>query len=192
MDYQAAPMHLTADLTLQLDLQQSEQELLAQMRKNTRYYIRRAKRDGVITKTSSDPKEIKEFNRWQLYLANKHNFVPFSYEFLYQQFKTFVEDDQALLIHSYHENKLLASAFVIFYNNEAVYHYGISTPVGREMPGSYATQWAAIKEAKKRGCKIYNFWGIAPEDEPEHRLPVFLCLKEDLGEKRFNIYQPMI
>ena len=25
-------------------------------------------------------------------------------------------------------------------------------------------QWEAIKEAKKRGCSKYNFWGIA-EDE---------------------------
>jgi lipid II:glycine glycyltransferase (peptidoglycan interpeptide bridge formation enzyme) len=24
-------------------------------------------------------------------------------------------------------------------------------------------QWEAIKEAKSRGCKTYNFWGIAPE-----------------------------
>jgi lipid II:glycine glycyltransferase (peptidoglycan interpeptide bridge formation enzyme) len=24
-------------------------------------------------------------------------------------------------------------------------------------------QWEAIKEAKNRGCKTYNFWGIAPD-----------------------------
>ncbi|GAI33015.1 unnamed protein product, partial [marine sediment metagenome] len=28
-------------------------------------------------------------------------------------------------------------------------------------PASYLLQWEAIKEAKNRGCKLYNFWGIA-------------------------------
>ena len=31
------------------------------------------------------------------------------------------------------------------------------------VPVSYLIQWEAIKEAAKRGCKKYNFWGIAPD-----------------------------
>lgn len=34
---------------------------------------------------------------------------------------------------------------------------------------SYLLQWEAIKEAKKRGCEIYDFLGIAdPKDEKSH------------------------
>jgi len=36
-----------------------------------------------------------------------------------------------------------------------------------KIPVSYLLQWEAIKEGKKRGCKTYNFWGIAPESELE-------------------------
>lgn len=180
-DLQPSPMHLTADLTLQLGLDQDEEKLLMQMRKNTRYYIRRSKRDGVYTKIISDPDFMDDFYKHQLYLADKHNFVPFSYDFLRLQFEEFAADDQAAFINSYIDDKLLASAFIIFYNQEAVYHYGISTPDNDDWPGSYATQWAAILEAKKRGCKKYNFWGGAPEDQPEHRFAGVSLFKRGFG-----------
>lgn len=181
-----SPMHVTADLTLQLDLSQTEEELLMQMRKNTRYEVRQAGKRGIIVEQKKDPAEIKEFFDHQLILAEKHGFVPFSFDFLHEQFKAFVEDDQVALFHSFLPGeggvkKLLASAFIIFYNSEAVYHYGISTPENDRQPGSYACQWAAILEAKKRGCRFYNFWGIAPKEDRGHRFAGVSTFKRGFG-----------
>ncbi|MBD3279657.1 MAG: peptidoglycan bridge formation glycyltransferase FemA/FemB family protein [Candidatus Pacebacteria bacterium] len=181
LDLQEAPMHLTADLTLQLDLNQSEQELLSQMRKNTRYEIRKASKKNIQVRQSQDPTEIKEFYEHQLKLAAKHNFVPFSYDFLHEQFKVFAADNQATLFHSYQGEQLLASAFIIFYNGEAVYHYGISTPANQKLPGSYACQWAVIQAAQQRGCHHYNLWGIAPKDDQEHRFAGVSLFKRGFG-----------
>ncbi len=178
-----SPMHLTADLTLQLDLTKSPDQLLQEMRKNTRYEIRQAEKKGITVTQSQDPRKIKEFYQYQLELANKHNFIPFSYEFLLTQFETFGEKNKVTLFSSYLENKLLASAFIIFYNQEAVYHYGISTEANYKLPGAYACQWAAIQEAQKRGCKKYNFWGIAPKDEPHHRFAGVSLFKRGFGGK---------
>jgi len=176
-----SPMHLTADLTLQLDLSPSEEDLLKQMRKNTRYEVRKVERENITVRTSQNPEEMKEFYEHQLVLAKKHNFVPFSYEFLKNQFDAFVKDDQVMLFHSYKDDKLLASAFIIFYNKEAVYHYGISTPDNQRLPGSYACQWASIKEAKNRGCTRYNFWGIAHKEDKEHRFAGVSLFKRGFG-----------
>lgn len=181
-----SPMHLTADLTLQLDLSFDEDALLMQMRKNTRYEIRQAQKRNITVRQSTDPQEIQEFYDHQLELAKKHNFVPFSYKFLHEQFLAFVEDNEVMLFHSYlptEEGKevLLASAFIIFYNGEAVYHYGISTQENDRQPGSYACQWAAILEAKKRNCHSYNFWGIAPKEETEHRFAGVSIFKRGFG-----------
>lgn len=176
-----APMHLTADLTLQLDLTQSAEHILAGMRKNTRYDIRQADRHTITTQFSKNPADIKPFYQYQLALAQKHGFVPFSLEFLSEQFNVFAADDQALLVSSYQGDQLLATAFVLFYNKEAVYHYGISTPANDRLPGSYACQWAAIQEAKRRGCTTYNFWGIAPENEKDHRFTGVSLFKRGFG-----------
>ncbi len=176
-----SPMHLTADLTLQLDLRKTEEELLAEMRKNTRYDVRRAEKEGITVSSSQDPAQIKEFYEHQLALAKKHGFVPFSYEFLFEQFSTFAKDNQVQLFHAYKDGQLLASAFILFYNKEAVYHYGISTPANDRLPGSYACQWAAIKWAKAQGGEKYNFWGIAPEGNTTHRFAGVSLFKRGFG-----------
>ncbi len=181
LGFQESPMHLTADLTLQLDLTKTEEELLAGMRKNTRYEVRSSEKEGILVRESRNPEDIKLFYEHQVALAKKHNFVPFSYEFLSKQFETFVADNQVILFHSYKDEQLLASAFILFYQGEAVYHYGISTPANDRLPGSYACQWAAIKWAKANGGRRYNFWGIAPEDQPEHRFAGVSLFKRGFG-----------
>jgi lipid II:glycine glycyltransferase (peptidoglycan interpeptide bridge formation enzyme) len=176
-----APMHLTADLTLQLRLDQTEDEILAQMRKNTRSAIRKAASLGIITQLTSDLSEMKEFCHWQQHLAKKHKFIPFSDRFLTEQFRAFAADGQVQLVKASLDDKLLAAAFVIFYNGEAVYHYGVSTPENDHQPGSYACQWAAILEAQRRGCHRYNFWGVAPEDATQHRFAGVSLFKRGFG-----------
>ncbi len=176
-----APMHLTADLTLQLDLTQTDEQLLAQMRKNTRYEIKKGLKIGVSTKLITDLNFIDEFYQQQLFLAKKHNFVPFAYEFLRLQFETFLADNQVAFVNSYQNEQLLASAFVIFYQKEAVYHYGVSTVANERLPGSYVAQWAAIREARARGCTVYNFWGVSPLTNPDHRFAGVSLFKRGFG-----------
>lgn len=181
LDFKIAPMHLTADLTIQIDLEKSEDEILSQIRKNTRYEIRKAEKLKIKIKQSKNSEDIREFHKHQLNLAKKHDFVPFSYDFLHKQFKIFAGDDQVVLFHAYKSNKLLASAYVILYNKEAVYHYGISTLKNSKLPGSYACQWEAIREAKQRGMMRYNLWGVSPKDQPDHRFAGVSIFKRGFG-----------
>lgn len=176
-----SPMHVTADLTVRLNLQQTPDELLAQMRKSTRYEIRRCEKVGITVRMSEDSAEIRQFYDLQLNLAQKHGFVPFGYDFLHEQFKAFAAKQQVALFHAYQGSTLLASAFIIFYNREAVYHYGVSTPENQKLPGSYACQWAAILEAQRRNCTHYNFWGIAPANQPNHRFAGVTLFKQGFG-----------
>lgn len=181
MGFIPAPIHLHAQLTLQLDLTRSEEEIMMQMRKNTRYELKKALSGDISVKISTNPEDIKPFYDLQLELAKRQKFVPFSYEYLHEQFSVFATQNMASLLSAYHRKSLLAQAFIIFYGNEAVYHYGVSTPAGREYPGAYLLQWEAIKEAKKRGMKRYNFWGIAHEHEKTHRFYGLSIFKRGFG-----------
>lgn len=181
-----APVHLHAELTSQLDITASEEELLANMRKATRYEVKKALNLGIKVTSTDNPEEIQSFYNLQLQTAKRQGFVPFSYKFLYEQFKAFASDQKALLYSAYFEDKLLAQAFIIFYGKEADYHYGASTKEGREYPGAYLIQWEAIKEAKRRNLKRYNFWGIAPEDQKNHRFQGLSIFKRGFGGLDFE------
>lgn len=183
--FRDAPMHLHAELTSRLDIIKSEEELLAQMRKTTRYEIKKALTMGIKVKATQDPKEIKKFYELQLETARRQGFVPFSYKFLHEQFKVFAGQNSALLYSAEFENKLLSQAFVVFYRKEAVYHYGVSTEEGRKYPGAYLLQWAAIREAKLRAMSRYNFWGVAPIDAVDHRFYGVSVFKRGFGGEDF-------
>jgi lipid II:glycine glycyltransferase (peptidoglycan interpeptide bridge formation enzyme) len=186
LGFAKAPMHLHAELTSQLNIARSEEELMIQMRKTTRYEIKKAVRENVKITTSVDEKDIKKFYDLQIETAKRQKFVPFSYKFLHEQFKIFAENKNALLYKATFESKLLAQAFVIFYGKEAVYHYGASTDEGRRHPGAYLIQWEAIKEAKKRGITRYNFWGVAPENDTNHRFSGLSLFKRGFGGQDFE------
>jgi lipid II:glycine glycyltransferase (peptidoglycan interpeptide bridge formation enzyme) len=47
-------------------------------------------------------------------------------------------------------------------------------------------QWEAIKEAKKRGMTRYNFWGVAPENNPDHRFAGLSLFKRGFGGEDFE------
>ena len=186
LGFKKAPIHLHAELTSQLNLTKSEEELIAQMRKATRYEVRKAMKEGIQVSISTNENEIKKFYDLQIETAKRQKFVPFSYKFLYEQFKVFAENQNALLYRAEFEKKLLAQAFVIFYGKEAVYHYGASTDEGRHHPGAYLIQWEAIKEAKRRGMTRYNFWGVAPENKRDHRFSGLSLFKRGFGGEDFE------
>lgn len=181
LGFRSAPMHLHAELSNLLDITKTEEELLANMRKATRYEIKQAQKLEIKITTSQKSADIDEFYDLQIETAQRHGFVPFSKKFLQEQFKVFVADDQVVLYTAWMDKTKLAQAMVIFYGQETNYHYGAGAEAGRKYPGAYLIQWEAIKEAKKRGLKRYNFWGVAPEGEKSHRFYGVSVFKRGFG-----------
>jgi len=186
LGFRSAPMHMHAETTWQLNLAPSEDELLANMRKTTRYSIRRAARDGVKVIQSKNAKDIEILDQLQMEAVKRHKFVPFSKEFMEKQFQTFIQDDQTVLFLAEYKKQILSAAMMIYYGDMAVYHYAGTSSKFPKIFSSYLLQWEAIKEAKRRGCKIYNFWGIAPADDPRHRFAGVTVFKRGFGGERVD------
>jgi len=161
-----APMHLHAETTWILPLQPSEEELLKDMRKTTRYLVKKAKKLGVEVSQSTDPKDIDQLYKLQQETVDRKHFVPFSREYFLAELNSFLPDNIRLFKAAY-QGRLLAMAMIIFYGAEAIYHYSGSSNEHREIPASYLLQWEVIKAAKKLGLERYNFWGYTAD--PRHR-----------------------
>lgn len=186
LGFSRSPMHLHAETTWVLNLNQSEEEMLKAMRKNTRYGIKQASKLGVEVIKSLDQTDIDILYDLQLEVVRRRNFIPFSKQHLLQQFQAFSADNQIQLFKAVYQGQVLAIAFIIFYGREAIYHYSGSSSQQRHIPASYALQWAAILEAKKRGMARYNFWGIAPTDNPKHRFSGVTLFKKGFGGQQVD------
>lgn len=181
LGFQKAQMHLHAELTRQIDLTKPLDQLLSEMRKTTRYEVKKAQGLGIEIKTSQDPKDIDSFYDLQIETAKRQGFVAFSKDFLKKQFEIFAKEDMVILYTAFLGKQKLAQAFIIFYGSEAAYHYGASTDEGRKYPGAYLIQWKVMEESEKRGIKRYNLWGVAPEGQTDHRFHGVSVFKRGFG-----------
>lgn len=161
LGFKTAPIYMHAEQTWVLDLNKSEDILLGEMRKTTRYLIKRADREGVVIEQRTDEKSFEEFMRIYKETADREHFVPFSLSYIRHEYEEFNITHNALFLFGKVNQEYLASALILFTKYAAFYHQGAS--IHTKIPVTYRLQWEAIKEAKKRGCTLYNFWGIKQE-----------------------------
>ncbi len=165
-----APMHMHPEITWELDLNLNEEELLRDMRKTTRYLIRQAEKDKDIEIVKDTNKEsLKGFEKIYKETAGRHSFVPFSDDYLEKELAAFSIDNEILIFSGNYKGETISSAMIIFHSKRGFYHQGASLP--SKAPVSYLLQWEAIKEAKRRGCERYNFWGIVPDTKENANHP---------------------
>lgn len=174
-----SPMYLSADNTSMLNLTQSEDELLAAMRKQTRYEINRSGRRGVNVTQSTAPETVDAFHSIQADTARRQGFVPPSEKYL--QACLAAMGSHARIYRADKNGQLLNLVLVIFYGQEAVYFEAASTPEARNEPGAYAIIWQIIRDAKADGMTRLNLWGTAPADQPNHRFAGVTTFKRGFG-----------
>jgi len=177
LKFRNAPVHLMhPELSWILNIQKEEEDILRDMRKNTRYSIRKAKKDGVCVRSGNGGEELDAF--WMLYEAtfSRQKFTPFSKKYMKEELEVFGKSDMARIFLAEYEGEIISGAFVVFTENSAFYHHGASSQKFQKITASHAVLWRAIQEAKERGCAEFNFWGIVPESEkghPWHGLSLF-------------------
>ena len=175
-----SPMHLAAEHTVILNLEQNEANLLAEMRRQTRYEVRQAEKKGIRVEKSRSKEIFEEFHTVQLETAKRQGFVPPNLETLLAEREAF-GDKITIYSAETADKEKIAYGLVIRSGKEADYYEAASTPLNRKMPGAYALLWRAILDAKAAGCSRFNLWGIAPANQPNHRYAGVTTFKTGFG-----------
>jgi len=170
LGFRLRPLHMHPESSWKLNIEKSKEELLDDMRKTTRYLIKQAQNNKELKIFQSfNIKDIDIFNQMHIEVVKNQKFVPFSLEYFQKEFTSFSQDNQIALFLAEYKGKIIAASYGIFWSNRAFYHHAALLPEYKKVPASYLLQWEAIKEAKKRGCKIYDFWGYSdPVKNPKH------------------------
>lgn len=181
LGFRKAPMYLSVEFAGVLNLENSEEEILKNMRQRLRRALRKAEKNQITIEKTSDPKAIHDFYQIELQTAKRHDFYAFSEDFLTKQFAVFAKNDEAVLYIAKLNGEILAENFMIFYGNEASYHYGVSSELGTKYSGAPLLHMEAMRDARKRGIKRYNFWGIVDENDTKHRFYGVSVFKRGFG-----------
>jgi len=176
-----SPMHLAAEHTVIIDLTKPEETLLAEMRRQTRYEVRRADKQGIkVTKDNSE-EVFREFHNEQAKTAKRQGFVPPSLKVLLAEREAF-GDNAKIYVAKTAEGEAIAYGLIIGSGEEADYYEAASTDLNRKLPGAYALLWQAMKDLKAEGYKRFNLWGIAPAGQPHHRYAGVTTFKTGFAE----------
>jgi len=182
LKFHNAPIYLSPELMWELDISISEEEILAGMRKTTRYLIRQAmKNKDIEISASNNIEDLNDFEKIYEETVKRHQFVPYSFNYLRNEFLSFQPDNQVVFFHGKYRGEILYSALIIFWQETAIYHHAGTSFKYPKIPVAYLAQWEIIKEAKKRGCKLYNFWGIAAANKPKHPWTGLTLFKKGFG-----------
>jgi len=145
-----------------VNLERTEEELLAAMKQKTRYNIRLAEKKGVQVRQSSD---LRGFYRMMQITAKRDGFALHDFSYYQHVFQVFEPRGKCALLEAHLDNQPLAYLMVFLHRERSWYFYGASDDESRNLMPTYLLQWEAMRWAKARGAASYDLWGIPDEDE---------------------------
>ena len=192
--------------TVLIDLNASEEELLACMKQKTRYNIRLAQKKGVNVRIGTPDDfdllykmyaetsvrdgfvirdEIYYKTVWQLFMSNAPSSAssPQSSITLPLGVSLRAKSPYAEPLIAEVDNEPVAALFVFYFAGRAYYVYGMSRNSHREKMPTYLLQWEAMKRAKAMGCTVYDLWGAPDVFEESDSMWGVYRFKEGLGGK---------
>lgn len=168
-------------VTQVLDLLSNPDDVLNAMHPKTRYNIRLAEKKGVTVRWSTEASDLAHF--FQLisstYSRQGIRLHPAGY---YQAMWKYLRlADMTDLGIAEFSGRPLAANMVIWHGQTATYLHGGSSDTDKHVMAPHLVQWATMKRAIERGVKAYDFWGVAPNDDPTHKWAGVTRFKKGFG-----------
>jgi lipid II:glycine glycyltransferase (peptidoglycan interpeptide bridge formation enzyme) len=149
-------------VSLRLDLANSEEEILAALRKSTRYEVRLAERLGVTIEPSKQAADVEEFLRLYSRLGGIKDFVTDSPDHLRRVIQWLMtEPERGALLLARDHGAIAGGAVFVRSGKRSWYVWGASDRHDRFSAG-HLLQWRAILWARAQGCTEHDFGGYTP------------------------------
>jgi len=155
-----------------LDLTKSLDEIKKNFSDSTRYNVGWVERKGVRVKESQNPSDIDIFVQLLKETAQRQHFrLHAKVDYYKNQYQALKERNLAKLYLAYGPESegqtVLAAAVVINYGKVATYLHSASSNKNPKLRAPYLMQWKIIEDAKNSGFELYDFWGVAKDNNPK-------------------------
>ncbi len=167
--------------TLYVDLRPPEAAILAQMKPKGRYNIRVARRHGVVVVDDLSTRGFEDFLAIYRDTGERQGLRCKPASYFEAMLDRLLPLGRATILFAEHQGVRLAAILMICFGNRATYFYGGSLAIHRQSMAPYLLHYEAMLRAKARGHSWYDFYGIAPDDQPDHPWAAISVFKRKFG-----------
>jgi len=182
LDLQEAKKKLFATYTFLLDLQESEEKIMKNMHRKTRYNVRLAERKGVKVYEKTDEEGLEIFIKLLLKTMRRQGFYMHDENYFKQLWKTLFPKKMIHILMAEYEGEVLAAWLLLTYQDRIFYPYGASISKHRDVMASNLICWEAVKLGKSLGCQQFDMWGsLGPKPDKNDEWYGFHRFKRGYG-----------
>ncbi|HEU4830608.1 MAG TPA: peptidoglycan bridge formation glycyltransferase FemA/FemB family protein [Candidatus Saccharimonadales bacterium] len=147
--------------TVILNLDKSEPELLNDMAKKTRQYIRKSASEAMVIRPVTTREELDKCLAIYHATAKRAKFQLHSDHYYYDVFDKLGEYSQ--LYAAYVDDSPIAFLWLAISADTAFELYGGMNDLGQQLRANYALKWHVIRKCKEWGLSRYDFGGLIGE-----------------------------
>jgi peptidoglycan pentaglycine glycine transferase (the first glycine) len=142
-----------------IDLSPGEEALWAAVKKKTRYYVNRARREVHVEDVEAD--RLTDFYRMMTATAERKS-SPVRAESAYRDvWDAFRPSGMARLLFGFGaDGEPQGALFLVRWGSRVVESYGCMSAVGARTFASYLVLWEAIRTSREQGATAYDLWGL--------------------------------
>lgn len=164
LDLKPAQHTLFAKHTFSIDLTESEEDLMMNMHRKTRYNTRLAEKKGVKILEESTKKGLDLFNNLLQKTLKRQEFYMHSPAYFEKLWRHLSADNISRILLARYKNEVLSAWMIFKWKDKIYYPYGASSSKHREVMASNLICWETIRKGKEWGCKSFDMMGaLGPE-----------------------------
>ena len=178
---QPAPSNQQPELSWIVDLDGDFKDVLAGMKPTNRNLYRNIHKKGVTFRSSQDPEEISVLLDFLHLTAARNGFKPQSDDYLSSVARSLMPAGAGTLFIAELEGEPIAAALAYDSADTRTYAHAALDDTHRKLSAGIPLLVTLMADAKDKGLKHVDLWGVAPEDEPDHKWAGFTAFKKSFG-----------
>ncbi len=163
------------------DLTLDEREILSEMASSNRNLYNTAEKRGLSFRTSDDPQDINLFLPLIHQVSQNTGIVPHPDSYFATMAQVLMPRGVCKIYTTYFEGEAIAASLTYDTPTTRYYPHAATATAARRLRPGNAMIVRMMLDAKAAGQKEFDFYGIAPPDQPNHRWAGFTQFKQSFG-----------
>ena len=176
-----APVNQQPELSRVVDLEGDFKDVLATMKPVNRNLYRNIHKKGVTFRTSQEPDDIRILLNFLHMTARRNGFKPQSDDYLTKVAASLMPAGAATLFIAELHGGPIAAALAYDSADTRTYAHAALDDTHRKLSAGIPLLVTLMADAKERGLKHVDLWGVAPADQPDHKWAGFTAFKKSFG-----------